>query len=379
MKRSIILISILSFFTQNIIGQNNTSKHEETQIIATLNDYIIGTSYSHLDQINKAFYPGAELFLDGKYGGIRVVPIEEYAGWFKDNEAGKFTGRVGNIISLDRFGNIATAKAEILIPSRNARYVDMFILKQNAKGAWKIISKTANSEQSPKQGKRVVMIVSNAHYYGNTDIPTGNSFAEIVQAYDVLDEAGYTIDMVSPKGGAVPLAYINTADKLEKAYVYDADFMYALEHTKKAGEVNSEDYEAIYYVGGGSVMFDTPESAEVQSLAMDIYEKNGGIISAVCHGTAGIVHLKTSDGKYLVEGKTISGYPDSFERQDAAYFKTFPFLIQQTIESRGGTFEFTDAQESFVRVDGRIITGQNHLSGREIAQKMVEQLASLDE
>ncbi len=379
MKKRSILYTIIVLMSASFSGASLGAQTEKTQIIETLNDYIMGTSYADVNQISNAFYPDAELFLDGKDGAIRVVPIKEYVGWFKDHEPGKFTGRVGNILSLDWFGNIATAKAEILVPQRNARYVDMFILKKNQLGQWKIISKTANSEESPKQGKRVVMIVSNAHHYGDTDIPTGNSFAEIVTAYDVFDQAGYSIDLVSPQGGAVPLAYINTADPLEKRYVYDADFMYALAHTHKSAELRSSDYEAIYYVGGGSVMFETPEDGAVQRLAMDIYEKNEGIIAAVCHGTAGIAHLKTSDGKYLVDGKTISGFPDSFERQDAAYFKTFPFLIQETIESRGGNFEFTEANESFVVVDGRLITGQNHLSGGEIAEEIVKQLAGVKE
>ena len=57
-----------------------------------------------------------------------------------------------------------------------------------------------------------------------------NSYSEIVNAYDTFKKAGYTVDFVSPKGGSIPLAYINTTDSLQKTYLYNADFMYALKN-----------------------------------------------------------------------------------------------------------------------------------------------------
>ena len=119
-------------------------------------------------------------------------------------------------------------------------------------------------------------------------------------------------------------------------------------------------------------MFEVPENLYIQRISMQVYEDNKGIISSVCHGTAGIVNLKTKNGKFLVDGKKISGYPDSFEKQDGEYFKHFPFLIQKTIEERGGEFKFSKRNESFVEQDGRIITGQNFQSSSGVALKIIE-------
>ncbi len=126
--------------------------------------------------------------------------------------------------------------------------------------------------------------------------------------------------------------------------------------------------------GGGSAMFDVPFNTEIQNLVMDIYEEHNGIISSVCHGTAGIVHLKTKDGKYLVDGKRINGYPDGYERQDSAEFKTFPFLIQKTVEAHGGVFKYSPRNTPHVEVQGNIITGQNYLSSKLVAEKIIEKL-----
>ncbi|BFM44884.1 hypothetical protein CFS9_35250 [Flavobacterium sp. CFS9] len=174
------------------------------------------------------------------------------------------------------------------------------------------------------------------------------------------------------QSGSIHLAYINTSDNLQKQYLYDQDFMYAIKHTVSPKEIDYKNYKAVHYIGGGSAMYDVPESVDIQQIAMQVYEDNNGVISSVCHGTAGIVNLKTKNGKFLVEGKKISGYPDSFEKQDGEYFKHFPFLIQKTIEERGGDFKFSKRNGSYVEQDGRIITGQNFQSSNGVALKIIE-------
>ena len=231
--------------------------------------------------------------------------------------------------------------------------------------------RTAPSLDDPEQ-HAVLFVLSNAHVYGDTALTTGNSFSEIVNAYDVFKNAGYRVDFVSPKGGAVPLAYINTSDEKSKSYLYDTPFMSALKHTKVPSEIDASKYKAVQYIGGGAAMFGVPENKEIQTIAMAIYEKYNGILSSVCHGTAGIVHLKTQDGKYVVDGKQVSGYPDDYENAAAPYFKTFPFLIKKTIEERGGDFTFSERGQFTVAVDGRLVTGQNFQSSKPVALKIIE-------
>ena len=155
--------------------------------------------------------------------------------------------------------------------------------------------------------------------------------------------------------------------------------MRALKHTKQPSEVSASHYKAVQFIGGGAAMFGVPESEAIQKIAMEIYEKRQGIISSVCHGTAGLVNLRLTNGNYLIAGKRISGYPDDFENKEAAYFKTFPFLIKKTIQSRGGSFYFSDRDKAHVEVDGRLVTGQNFLSSKPVAIKIIELIESNNE
>jgi putative intracellular protease/amidase len=159
-----------------------------------------------------------------------------------------------------------------------------------------------------------------------------------------------------------------------RSRLYDADLMSALAHTYAPAQIDPARYRAVYFVGGSNAIYGVPENTQLQGIAVHVYERNGGVVSAVCHGTAGLVNLKLSDGRYLVGGKRVSGYPEEFERQDAAYFKEFPFLIRKTVESRGGTFLTGARDRANVVVDGRLVTGQNNLSAKQVAEAVVDLL-----
>ena len=124
------LLLFLGLIGSSLITAQNT--HDK--IKATLLDYTEGTSYNYIERIKNAFHAESDLFLDGEEGAIRIVPSSQYISWFEKNERGSFNGRIGNILSIEHFGNIAMAKAEIIMPKRGATFIDMFILKEEKVG-----------------------------------------------------------------------------------------------------------------------------------------------------------------------------------------------------------------------------------------------------
>lgn len=244
-----------------------------------------------------------------------------------------------------------------------------------------VFGQTTYTQSSIEQNNKskILIVLSNAGYYGTSDIKTANHFVETVVPYDEFVSAGYEVDFVSPEGGRVPVGYINTSDPITAKYIHDHDFMDKIKNTFTPDEINSSEYSAIFYSGGGAAMFSVPDSKAISRIAIDIYEKNNGVISAICHGTAGIVNLKTSSGNYLVEGKKVNGFPDKFESKEREYYKQFPFSIEETINERGGEFIFSEeGWDGYFVVDGRLATGQDPASAKVLAQKIVEMLKLLE-
>jgi putative intracellular protease/amidase len=221
---------------------------------------------------------------------------------------------------------------------------------------------------------KILFVTSNQDFYGSTTISASNHFGEIIEPYEVFIQAGYQVDFISPKGGAIPIGYLNTSNSLQKKYLYDAWFMDKLEHTMKPTEIIAENYVAIFYSGGGAAMFGVAEDVTIQKIARNIYHRNG-VISTICHGTAGIAYLKDENGKSLYAGKRITGYPDKFENTEMDYYKAFPFSINQAIQKNEGDFVYSEkAGDGFHLVDGRFVTGQDPSSTTQVAGEVVKML-----
>ncbi len=125
----------------------NTYLLSENELVKkTLQNYIDGSSYTNLEQIESVFTDNATLYLTINNEFKRITP-KEYIDLFKNRIHGAFNGRVGKILSIAIEKDIATAKIEIKIPKTGMRYIDLLLLKKTEVG-WKIISKTATRMNS---------------------------------------------------------------------------------------------------------------------------------------------------------------------------------------------------------------------------------------
>jgi len=127
------------------------SQSAEDLIRHSIQNYFNGTAHNRLDQIRAAFHPEAELYLENREGKLWKLTAAEYIAMFEKNEPGKFGGRYSKILSIDREGNLAQVKAEILMPARNRRFIDVFFMREVEVGKGQIISKAANSSLIEKE------------------------------------------------------------------------------------------------------------------------------------------------------------------------------------------------------------------------------------
>jgi putative intracellular protease/amidase len=146
-----------------------------------------------------------------------------------------------------------------------------------------------------------------------------------------------------------------------------------LEDTKKVSNVNVEDYDAIYLTGGHGVMFDFPGSKDLADVIAKFYE-SGRIVSAVCHGPGGLLNVELSNGENLIKGKDMTGF--SWPEEVAAQREmAVPFSLEEAIKERGAKYSRADKPfATYVRKDGRLITGQNPGSAHAVGEAVVEEL-----
>lgn len=221
---------------------------------------------------------------------------------------------------------------------------------------------------------RILLVVTNVdHYDANPSHPTGLWLSELTHAYDIFAERGFEQTIVSPAGGKSPLEprslKFPNYDKSAKAWHDDPARMALLEDTASPEQIDSADYDAIYFTGGHAVMFDFPGSEGLQQITREIFER-GGVVGAVCHGYCGLLDTTLSDGSYLVAGREITGFSWR-EEVLARVDKLVPYNVEERMQERGANY--SKALLPFVSnavVDGRLVTGQNPGSAKETATKV---------
>ncbi|WP_221406419.1 nuclear transport factor 2 family protein [Marivirga sericea] len=134
-------VSESKLFYESLEKKSPRQLSDKSKIAFTLKNYIEGSSYNNLEQLESVFAENAKLYLT--VGEIfKSLTPKEYVAFFKNAEKGKFNGRYGKVLSIEVVKDIATAKVEITIPEKKMIYIDLFLLKKIGDN-WKIISKTA--------------------------------------------------------------------------------------------------------------------------------------------------------------------------------------------------------------------------------------------
>jgi putative intracellular protease/amidase len=225
--------------------------------------------------------------------------------------------------------------------------------------------------------KRILFVVTNHDQLGNTGKKTGYFLREVSYPYMALRDAGYVIDFASPRGGVAPMDPISNdmKDEVNKAFTEDSAIMESLLNTMSPEDVSAADYAAIFYAGGHGTMWDFPDSESLALIAAQIYA-NGGVLGAICHGPSALVNLKLDDGTYLVAGKRLAAFTDE-EEHAVELENVVPFLLASKLQERGAIHTKAKNFKPHVEIDGRLVTGQNPPSAKDMGAAMVKALSEI--
>ncbi len=222
--------------------------------------------------------------------------------------------------------------------------------------------------------KRVLFVLTSHAQLGDTGKKTGAYLPEVAHPFDAFRKAGFAVDFVTPKGGMPPLDGVDAKDPLQKAFLDDKAVQDRVAASAKPTDIDPADYSAIFYAGGHGTMWDFPDNADLARIAGAIYDA-GGIVGAVCHGPAGLVNIKRSNGEYLVAGKKVAAFTNDEERA-VKLEGVVPFLLADTLESRGAKHQPAPNWKPNVVVSDRLVTGQNPASAAGVGEAMVALLRS---
>jgi len=232
--------------------------------------------------------------------------------------------------------------------------------------------------------KKVLIVVANPSTSSTLGWPVGFWGAELTHPYYELTERGLEVTIASPDGGKVEMDSLSdprdpsqwsAEDLITMGFVNTPGLLALLEDTPPLADLDLDEFDAIMVAGGQSPMFTFREHPDLQRVIRHFYEAEKPT-AVYCHGTAALVDLKLSDGSYLVEGKTVTGFANAEEEFSDAFVgeKVMPWRVEDVLRDRGANYVQGGLFKAFVVRDGRLITGQQQYSGRRVAEMVIEAL-----
>lgn len=228
------------------------------------------------------------------------------------------------------------------------------------------------ADENPSN-KKVLFVVSSLDKK-TPELVGGFWFPELTHPVDVFDAANVDFDIASPQGGLAPFDGFDLNDHANLSFWTNPEHRNKLGNTLKLSAVEPSRYDAILLVGGHGPMWDFVGNPELDRIVRTFYESNK-VVSAVCHGPAGLIDVKLSNGQRLLKGHRVTGFTAE-EEQSRQYDKIVPFELEKALKQAGATFEEAPVFENKVVVDGQLVTGQNPASAKSLAEAVVKLLQS---
>jgi putative intracellular protease/amidase len=229
--------------------------------------------------------------------------------------------------------------------------------------------------------RRALIVVANPATAANTGWPVGFWAAELTHPYLELAEAGFEVTIASPAGGRVEVDALSDPrddskwsrdDIVSMGFLSTPELAARLDDTPALADLDLAPYEAILVAGGQSPMFTFRDNRDLHDTIRTFYESER-VVAAYCHGVAALVDLRLTDGSYLVEGRTVTGFSNVEEDfgNAAAGVEIMPWRLEDALEDRGANYVSAGLFKAFAVRDGRLITGQQQYSGRKVAQAVL--------
>ena len=230
----------------------------------------------------------------------------------------------------------------------------------------------------------VLMVVANPTISTTTGWRVGFWAAELIHPYYEFTRVRYDVTVASPDGGTVELDALSDPrdeskwsadDLISMRFLNTPELVALLEETDRLADLDLDAFDALVVCGGNAPMFQFRENEDLKRTIAAFYEAEKPT-AVLCHGVSALIDVQLSDGSYLVDGKTVTGFANVEEDfvDRAVGQKVMPYRIEDELRKRGANYIQAGLLKAFAVRDGCLITGQQQYSGAKVAQQVIAAL-----
>ncbi|MFB6189933.1 MAG: DJ-1/PfpI family protein, partial [Halapricum sp.] len=153
-----------------------------------------------------------------------------------------------------------------------------------------------------------LFIVSEHGYWGE----------ECIEPLTTLDSAGVDVTVATPSGGPAVIdersvdpeeVGAETAERVKEIHESDE----RLNDPEPLAAVDPAGYDAVVFPGGHGTEWDVNQDRHARAALREAVEGDEGKAMVVCHAVGILAFTRGSDGRFLVDGRSVTGFPNEWE------------------------------------------------------------------
>ena len=233
--------------------------------------------------------------------------------------------------------------------------------------------------------KKVIVTLSNYGYWGE----------ELVAPLEAMEAAGYEVTFATQTGEKPTVLSVSAdADWIDPtlghtvttpemaAKVQKLDASDRLNNPIKIDDINPDDYDAVFLVGGSGTLLDMNNNWHLQDVIREFYTEDKPI-GAICYGVGALGYTRAPNSyKSIISGKRVTGHPRRFDwRAGTGFANTdavlpgppYPleFVLRDAVGPEGEFMGDHPVEEISVVTDYPFVTGRSTMDSTETGRQFV--------
>ena len=208
---------------------------------------------------------------------------------------------------------------------------------------------------------------------------------ECIEPLTTLEDAGVEVTVVTPSGSApvVDERSLDPDDVGEEAADRFRDVHEShpvLRDPEPIATVEAADYDAVVFPGGHGTVWDVTQDRHARQLLLDTVAGDEGVALVVCHAVGILAFTREADGSHLVEGRSVTGFPNAWEEGIVDEYdrlpdgRKLPYWVEDEVRLAGGEWDAELDADTSVTVDGDLLTARGPPSSAAAAATLLERL-----
>jgi len=220
-----------------------------------------------------------------------------------------------------------------------------------------------------------LFVVSEHGYWGE----------ECIEPLETLSDAGVDVTVATPTGEAPEVDERsvdpeNVGEETAEHVREVAESDPRLNDPEPVARVDAADYDAVVFPGGHGTEWDVNQDRHARALLREAVAGEDGTALVVCHAVGILAFTRDADGGFLVEDRSVTGFPNAWEEgivdEDDLMpdGRKLPYWVEDEVRAVGVDWDAELDSDTSVRVDGDLVTARGPASSAAAARTLLEEL-----